>query len=50
MAGVEDELILMIVHMFDAEIKRKPWKVEDFLHSEVRKFLLMLLLTIPDSG
>jgi hypothetical protein len=40
MAGVEDELMYVIVHVFDAKVKRKPWKVEDFLRSVVRKFLV----------
>jgi hypothetical protein len=40
MAGAEDELIRMIVHVFDVQIKRKPWKVEDFLRSVVTKFLV----------
>jgi hypothetical protein len=35
-----DELIPMIVHVFDVKIKRKPWEVEDILRSVVRKFLI----------
>ena len=42
-AGAEHELIHMIVHVFDAKIKGKPWEVEDILRSVVRKFLVNAL-------